>query len=122
MKDGKFETQAECWEALLSGKILCSTETGVLIKMKDGFTFRYVKSQNSWEKNLWFFHNPSDWSIHKEPKPMKKATLYRRWYYYIDDAEREIHVMETVDNAESLLLNKIVILETEILCEKEFET
>lgn len=80
MKDGKFETQAEIFQALADGKKLTKKKwsKGVFIQLVDGMITDeggdYCSDIN--------FSVSEDFLIYEEPKPKKKVTLYRYTYEY----------------------------------------
>ena len=80
MKDGKFETQAEIFQALLDGKKVIHVVWG-----KGEYVFlnnsKTLKRENG-DDALSSFPMPTNWSIYEEPKPKKKVTLYRYTYKY----------------------------------------
>ena len=81
MKDGKFETQSEIFQALLNGKKI-KRETWApesYIHLVDG-KLRDEFGDNMEETEL--YPTPHDFLIYEEPKPKKKITLYRYTYKY----------------------------------------
>ena len=80
MKDGRFETQAEIFQALADGKKLTKKKwsKGVFIQLVDGMITDeggdYCSDIN--------FSVSEDFLIYEEPKPKKKVTLYRYTYTY----------------------------------------
>jgi hypothetical protein len=115
MKNGRFETQAEIYQALLDGKKITRA------------TFdrdQYVELVDGYQKGTaapWRFIDPTNWILYEEPKPKRK--LYRRkwvthggfdgrsyacmWhvskemfnkaYYWVDDKSEEWEEMEVED-------------------------
>jgi len=79
MKDGKFETQAEIFQALLDGKKVkhVSWDKGEYVFLNT----KTLKRENG-DDALPSFSMPTNWSIYEEPKPKKKVTLYRYTYKY----------------------------------------
>ena len=79
MKDGRFETQAEIYQALLDGKKIKCIEWqesyNKFVYLKDG-----ILTNDSGFPDYWAFNLPLMWSIYEEPKPKKKITLYRYTY------------------------------------------
>lgn len=79
MKDGKFETQAEIYQALLDGK---------KIRMNTWADVYYLYLEKGMQKDergapaAYHFDYPCNWPIYEEHKPKKKVTLYRYTYKY----------------------------------------
>ena len=73
MKNNKFETQAEIYQALLDGKKIISHYETVPILLVGGET-----EYTSGTKVSNFFNCPQDWSIYEPPK--KKV----KFYSYVD--------------------------------------
>lgn len=115
MKDGKFETQADIYQALLDGKII--TDSSGIVRIIDGRTHKII--DGFWREWFAAFSIPTDWSIYEEPKPNKKVTLYRHWYF--SPEHNQIFTCDTTVRWQDMKDNGDKLLETEILCEKEFE-
>ena len=79
MKDGRFETQAEIFQALLNGKKIKYARwvIGEYVFLNN----KTLKHENDEDAYL-SFALPTNWSIYEEPKPKKKVTLYRYTYTY----------------------------------------
>lgn len=77
MKDGKFETQAEIYQALLDGK--------KITRGKSGHYLQNINGMVKWEDgkaNHEDFSDSTEWKIYEDPKPKKKIMLYRYTYKY----------------------------------------
>lgn len=77
MKNGKFETQKEIFEALLAGdNITCTKEIGDYYQLSSlGFTVNHIGIRVNLCLDV-----PTNWSIYQEPK--NKKTIEVKFYQY----------------------------------------
>jgi hypothetical protein len=70
MKNGKFETQAEIYQALLDGKAV--TNDYMILNLVDGHLCYYGTTS----RERYSFNTPEEWSLYKEPREQIKIVAH----------------------------------------------
>lgn len=105
MKDGKFETQAEIYQALLDGAKIRkdSFEKKAFIYLKDGIQFG-----QSGKATDWSFWRPQDWEFYQEPKQKIKIAAHMcadSCVYFCEEGSRVCQSRDGMDGYKRLSLS-----------------
>lgn len=114
MSEG-FKTQKEIWGFLIGGGMLINSCNFIIKLNEDGNMVHRHKELTHWSVSSILPIILSDWSIYKEPPKKTKVVLRRYWY------KRSNGKVDCVDSINDWGVNNDgVLLETEILAEREF--